>query len=88
MSPLDCVIDNLFVIFVPREMCNLMEGLAHFSCCLPLKSRVYCMVQLTKIWIPMTEGTYNAPRSRLSTNRVHVVMMLHAVSKLIVTQSR
>lgn len=36
---------------------------------------------------PMTEGTFNVPTSRLSTNRIHVVMLDHVVAKLIVTQS-
>ena len=35
----------------------------------------------------MNEGTYYAPSSRLSTNRFHIVMLCHAVAKLIVIQS-
>jgi hypothetical protein len=34
----------------------------------------------------MNEGTYTVPPSRLSTNRVHFVMLLHAVVKLIIMQ--
>ena len=29
----------------------------------------------------MNEGTYDAPPNRLSTNRVHVVMLRHVVSQ-------